>query len=89
MEMEKKDIERCKTCKHWEKPDSDHGEVPGTGKCKAVVQYWYATDWNAYGDNRALKPEYAGKLAFVQDGSDYYAELKTLPDFGCVQHEFN
>ena len=80
-------MERCKTCKHWEKPESDYGEVPGTGKCKAVVQFWNATKWNDDYDKRSLKPEYAGRLAFVQDGSDYYAELKTLPDFGCVQHE--
>mgnify|MGYP001350270383 CR=1 FL=1 len=77
----------CKTCKHWEKPESDYGEVPGTGKCKAVVQFWKATEWNDDYDKRSLKTEYATKLAFVQDGSDYYAELKTLPDFGCVQHE--
>lgn len=80
-------MERCKTCKHWEKPKSDYGEVPGTGKCKAVVQFWNATEWNEDCDERSIKSEYAGRFAFVQDGSDYYAELKTLPDFGCVQHE--
>lgn len=81
-------MERCKTCKHWGKPKSDYGEVPGTGICKAVVQFWNATEWTN-DDKRTLKTEYAAKLAFVQDGSYYYyyAELKTLPDFGCVQHE--
>jgi hypothetical protein len=79
-------VERCKTCKHWEKPESDYVEFPGTGKCKAVLQFWNATEWIDY-DKRMLKTEHAGKLAFVQDGSDYYAELKTLQDFGCVQHE--
>jgi len=79
---------KCKTCKHWVKPESDYGEVPGTGNCKAVVQFWNATEWNAPDyEERTLKPEYSTTLAFVQDGSDYYAELKTLPDFGCVQHE--
>lgn len=80
-------MERCKTCKHWEKPESDHGEVPGTGKCKAVVQFWDATEWDDDYEKRTLKQKYAGRRAFVQDGSDYYAELKTLSDFGCVQHE--
>lgn len=80
-------MERCKTCKYWQKPDSDYGEVPGTGKCTAVVQFWNATEWDEDYDKRTLKSEYANRLAFVQDGSDYYAELKTLPDFGCVQHE--
>ena len=82
-------MKRCKTCKHWEKPESEYGEVPGTGLCKAVIQFWDATEW---GDNdgvytRQLKQEYAGKLAFTQDGSDYRAELKTFHEFGCVQHE--
>jgi len=82
-------MELCKTCKYWEKPNSEHGEVPGTGKCKAVVQFWDATEWvddDEY-DTRKLKPDYDKKLAFVQDVSDCFAELKTLPDFGCVQHE--
>ena len=80
-------MERCKTCKHWEKPENDYGEVPGTGKCKVVLQFWNATEWTDDYDKRTLKPEYVGRLAFVQDSSNYYAELKTLPDFGCVQHE--
>lgn len=80
-------MEKCKTCKHWDNPEGEYGEVPGVGKCKAVVQFWNATEWNDDGDKRSLKPEYTGKLAFVQDKSDYYAELNTLPDFGCVQHE--
>ena len=80
-------MQRCKTCKHWEQPENDYGEVPGTGKCAAAVQFWDTTEWDKDSGYRTLKPEYATKLAFVQDGSDYRAELKTLPDFGCVQHE--
>ena len=80
-------MKRCETCKHWDRPKSDYGEVPGTGKCKAVVQFWKATEWNEDYDRRTLKPEFSNRLAFVQDGSDYYAELKTLPGFGCAQHE--
>lgn len=75
----------CKTCKHWEK--SARGEISDIGKCKAVVMLWSATEWSDTGDGRVLKPEHAAKLAFVRDGSDYYAELQTLPDFGCVQHK--
>jgi len=80
-------MKRCKTCKHWQKPDSNYGEIPGSGKCRAAVQFWDATEWAGYGGRRVLKSEYTGRLFFVQDGSDYYAEMKTLPDFGCVQHE--
>ena len=80
-------MERCKTCKHWQAPEGEYGEVPGTGKCGAVVMFWDATEWSEDYDHRTLKPEYKNKLAFAQDGSDYYAALKTMPDFGCVQHE--
>jgi len=77
----------CKTCKYWERSKSSCGEIPGIGKCRAVVMVWSATEWSDTKDSRVLKLEHAAKLAFVRDGSDYYAELQTLPDFGCVQHE--
>jgi hypothetical protein len=80
-------MKRCKTCKHWDVPESEYGEVPGTGTCKAVPQFWAVTEWTDDHEKRTLKPEFVGRLAFVQDCSDYYAEFKTLPDFGCVQHE--
>ncbi len=80
-------METCRTCRHWKRPDSEYGEIPGIGTCGAVVQYWDAAEWVANSIKRQLRPEYAGKLAFVQDGSDYHAELNTLPDFGCNQHE--
>ena len=80
-------MELCETCKHWIEPESEYGEVPGVGKCTAVVMYWDAGEWNEAGDGRTLRKEYRDKLAFVQDGSDYSAELKTMPKFGCVQHE--
>jgi|GEM_PF-4606909 len=60
--------------------------MPGIGICSAALTYWDATDWGADGMARALKPQHKDKKAFVQDGSDYMATLKTLPDFGCVMH---
>lgn len=82
-------MENCGSCKYWKKPENGYGEIPGTGKCTRVVQYWSAAQWSDDADceHRTLRPEYQGKLAFVQDGSDYYAELKTFADFGCVQYE--
>lgn len=76
----------CKTCKHWEKPESDYGELPGSGRCNAVVEFWNATEWVGGSDTRSLKPEYAAKLAFVKDKHSVCAELKTLSEFGCVQY---
>jgi len=80
-------MNKCKTCKFWTKPESEYGEVPGVGRCTAMVMFWDATEWVEDSDFRQLKPQYKQALAFVQDGSDYYAALKTLPDFGCILHE--
>ena len=81
-------MKTCGTCRHWLPPDNNYGEVPGTGKCQAVVQFWDATEWEAaMPGGRVLRPEYKGRKAFVQDSSDCYAELKTFADFGCTQHE--
>lgn len=97
-------IKNCKTCKYWVEPESyTMGEVPGVGKCIAVVNFWDAAKWVEADDPafkhllkegqpdylpfRVLKPEYAAKLAFVQDASNYSAQLKTKAEFGCVQHE--
>ncbi len=84
-------MKRCGTCRHWDRPTDDTiGEVPGSGRCKAVVLYWEATTWEDTKNGlfrRTLKPEYAHAKAFAKDGSDYWAELCTLATFGCVQHE--
>ncbi len=80
-------MQRCKTCRHWAKPKSEYGEVPGSGNCEAIPQLWDASEWDENGSGRVPKAQYADKRAFLQDGSDYMAVLKTLPDFGCVHHE--
>ena len=80
-------MSNCGNCKYWKKPENDYGEVPGTGRCMKVVQYWNAAQWSEDYENRVLRPEYEKELAFVQDGSDYCAELKTFANFGCVQYE--
>ena len=81
----------CGTCRFWERPSNDGtGEIPGSGRCKAVVLYWEATKWETMDDGgyyRILKPRYADAKAFVKDGSDYWAALYTLSTFGCVQHQ--
>ena len=78
----------CKTCKHWERYGEDNYRLmPGAGHCKAVPRGWSATDWDPDYNQRVILPEFAHCKAFVQDGSDYWAQLQTLPDFGCVMHE--
>ena len=81
-------MKTCATCKHWNRSRPyQSGYGLGIGTCDAVVQFWAATEWNEDGDARVFMPEHKDKKAFVQDGSDYYAELLTMPDFGCIQHE--
>jgi hypothetical protein len=77
----------CKTCKHWLPPRNPYREVEGTNVCARIPQYWDATMWAPDGESRTLLPEYEGVTAFTQDGSDYSADLLTLPDFGCTLHE--
>ena len=81
-------MERCKTCKHWDKvKDGEYGALPGSGGCKAARQIWDVTERSDDDDNLRLLPEHAGLLCMVVDGSQYLAELITMPDFGCVMHE--
>jgi hypothetical protein len=88
VDFKEKDMKRCETCKHWERLDRIYyGEVTGIGRCHAVAEFWDATVWNNDQDMRTVRPEYAEKLAFVQDEMSCYAELRTLVSFGCVQHE--
>ena len=50
-----------------------------------MAQIWDVTEDDDHG-GRVLKPEHAGLLAMVADGSQYAAELITMSDFGCVMH---
>lgn len=75
----------CKTCKYWEKHSTEHTDFI-IGDCNKIKTYWDSTEWNYSYTGRTRAEEAKNDLAFVQDGSDYYAVLLTLPDFGCVHH---
>ena len=79
----------CKTCKHWDPVnEGEWRAVPGSGGCKAARQIWtVAESVPPDYDELRLLPEHAGLLCMVADGSEYHAELITMPDFGCVMHE--
>ncbi len=77
----------CATCVHWLPTTSDHlCHIKSLGTCQYVRQYWDATEWTKDDDHRKVKDSCVNQLAFVQDGSDYYAELLTLATFGCAAH---
>lgn len=77
----------CKDCKYWAKDEQTMYGNTGVKRCTKVKMLWDCTKWGEEDDDyeRVLADE-AGK-AFVQDGSDYYACLLTLGDFGCNQFE--
>lgn len=80
---------RCGDCKHWgnyapiEEPCEDGSWDSASSfdlrTCKAVQQVASCLDE----PNNTAK----GKRALVQDGSGFYAALKTADDFGCVLFE--
>lgn len=76
---------KCADCKHWcQDVFRRVGEEPEVRKCEKIKMFWDSTDWDSTGDNRVFIDD---SLAFVQDGSDYYAELLTKPDFCCIMWE--
>lgn len=78
---------RCDNCKHWQKAkEYETGHGLGFGQCLNVPMFWDSTKWSGDGLARELKPEFADRKAFAQDGSDYSAELITAPDFGCISY---
>lgn len=85
---------RCQTCRHWSRDDDNadrasygvYAPIAAAGRCTYPAQLWDATEWDDEGE-RVIRQKYADRLAFLQDGIDYYAApLMTMPTFGCVQH---
>ncbi len=88
---------RCDQCKHWDK-ESDHkeweAESAGLAECKAVRERWVIQDeasegveWDSEEEGeymRSRRDALRAARAYVQDGSQYHAELFTGPDFFCA-----
>lgn len=85
----------CKECKHWREEKEDWTATGiGFRKCMAIRERWRieedATRGLEYddveGSDFVTKRRNAFKTAraYVQDGSEYVADLITGPDFGCV-----
>lgn len=84
---------RCDQCKHWDSDKAnEHWEAQGVGFgwCKGVRERWRIQDEvprdQDLGDAwAAARVEHLKKSrAYVQDGSEYVAELFTAPDFFCA-----
>lgn len=79
----------CKNCKHWKKNEKEVTASLNIGTCTFVEMFWDSTEWKIenYEGFRVLKEENINKKAFIQDGSDYHAELITKENFGCNQFD--
>lgn len=82
----------CKNCKYWDLENVKSVKNRTIRECKKVKMFWDATEWTEEEDEdlncvRSLREENKNDKAFVQDGSDYMAELLTRDDFGCNQFE--
>jgi hypothetical protein len=83
---------RCDKCKHWASQDGFDWEAHavGFGWCKAVRERWVIADEATAEriDGKAARQEaLKASRAYVQDGSEYRAELITGPDFFCALFE--
>lgn len=85
-------MKHCQTCQHWVPyPANEWGALRGAGTCQKVQHIKEVTerkeDADGWFEYLQLKPQHAGLLAAVEDGSGYMAELITMSTFGCIQHE--
>ena len=87
---------RCDRCKHWGVGEDGCERRMSGGllvkRCGKAVEWWYVSEWvesedDGWHEERNAKPEYAEQKMFVQDGSDYKADLLTVADFFCAHFE--
>jgi hypothetical protein len=90
---------RCDQCRHWNEQDKHDWEAAGVGfgECKRIRERWVITDKATKGiewDSKDTSPYVTKRReallaarAYVQDGSEYRAELFTRPDFFCALFE--
>ena len=83
------EVVRCKDCKYWSK--THHSEVYDIHKCDKALMLWDSTKWaedDETGEfSRVYIEEAKDNLMFVQDASDYRANLFTKADFFCAHGE--
>lgn len=91
----------CSTCKHWGAGSGVDWKADGIGfkRCAGVRERWVieneaAAQGKPYRDDadkwiERRKEALKAARAYVQDGSEYVADLVTGPDFSCALYEAN
>ena len=90
---------RCDRCNNWGRIECEgaegagwEGSAIGFKICMAVRERWRiedSVDWEKFKGNTdaalaAEREALRASRAYVQDGSEYVAELVTSPDFSCA-----
>lgn len=78
-------MNNCGTCKYWES-SARSMFLPDFGKCHGIEMNYNHTEWTDRRSTAQLKEGSKHILAFVEDGSDYYAALICKKEFGCAMH---
>lgn len=89
----------CKSCKHWATSSNERSwdQPTNFNKCHRIIARWKIPipdpkdfDGGPYESEEyenAVKESIVKASAYVEDGSDYTARLKTREDFGCTLWE--
>lgn len=77
---------KCKDCAYWEEPRK-YDDTKTLGYCNKAKQLWDETEWQEVGDSIECVEKNPTLLMYVEDGSSYYAVLRTKPDFFCAHYE--
>lgn len=79
----------CGACRHWaSESNADHRPegMKDVRRCNRAQMFWDCTTWTEEYERVPL-PEHKDDMMFVQDGSDYHAELLTRPGFSCAHFD--
>lgn len=72
---------KCENCVHWYKDEKDDSDIYGA--CRLISETTRVGIWGG------IPYEFSSKIAGIRvDGMRYIdSELRTAPDFGCVQFQ--
>jgi hypothetical protein len=82
---------RCDQCQHWAPPEEWEAKAAGFRRCLGVRERWKieeSVSSEKYDHDREVAALRAAR-AYVEDGSEYMAQMMTAPDFFCALYVSN